>query len=95
MENSEDQKQTSSSAGFYRAFGLWTGVGTQLAVAVGLLSYGGWALDQRLDTEPLFLIGGAALGMTAGFVNLFRILKIEQQAKEREKNESKSRKSAT
>lgn len=83
-QNSSDEKNDRGVTGFYRAFGLWTGVGTQLAVAVGLLAYGGSVLDQKLDTEPLFLIGGAALGMAAGFLNLFRMLQWDQKQRQKQ-----------
>ncbi len=47
-------------------------LGIELVLPVMLLTYGGYWLDSRLGTLPLFLILGVLLGMAAGFYNLFR-----------------------
>ena len=45
------------------------GTGFELIVPVLLGVFGGHKLDDWLDTEPWFLIGGSLLGMAVGFVN--------------------------
>ena len=47
-------------------------LGFELAAPVMLLTYGGYWLDGRLGTLPLFLLLGVMLGMAAGFYSLFR-----------------------
>ena len=58
----------------------------ELAVStvVGLL--GGRWLDQKLSTEPFLTIVGLLLGVTAGFVSLFRAIKANQQAENESRN---------
>ena len=47
-------------------------VGFELVIPVALLAYGGYWLDGRLGTPPVFLIVGVLLGMTVGFTSVFR-----------------------
>jgi F0F1-type ATP synthase assembly protein I len=47
-------------------------VGLELVIPVALLTYGGYWLDGRLHTLPLFLILGLLLGMAVGFYSVFR-----------------------
>ncbi len=47
-------------------------LGLQLAVAIGLCTYGGYYLDNKLNTMPLFLVLGLLLGATAGFLNVYK-----------------------
>ncbi len=47
-------------------------LGLRLAVSVLLGIAGGYWLDGKLGTSPLFLIVGLAFGMTAGFLSLYR-----------------------
>ncbi len=41
-------------------------------IPVVLLTYGGYRLDGRLGTLPLFLLLGVFLGMAVGFYSVFR-----------------------
>ena len=41
-----------------------------MAVTVGLFSYGGHLLDQKLSTSPTFLLTGLVLGALGGFLHL-------------------------
>ncbi len=50
----------------------YASVGLELVIPVVLLTYGGYRLDSWLSTLPLFLIIGVFLGMTIGFVGVFR-----------------------
>jgi F0F1-type ATP synthase assembly protein I len=53
------------------------GHGLTLALATLFFLWLGWLLDQRIGSEPLFMILGALLGAAAGFYNLYRHLVIE------------------
>ncbi len=50
----------------------YASVGLELVIPVALLTYGGYRLDGRLGTLPLFLILGVFLGMAIGFYSVFR-----------------------
>ncbi len=50
----------------------YASVGLELVIPVALLTYGGYWLDGRLNTLPLFVILGVVLGMAIGFYNVFR-----------------------
>ena len=50
----------------------YASLGFEVVLPVALLAYGGYWLDNRAGTLPLFLILGVLLGMAAGFYNLFR-----------------------
>lgn len=65
------------------AFGIYGGVGFQLAAAVvaGLLL--GDYCDDRLGTAPWLTMVGLLLGATGGFYNLIKILSWNQKRKER------------
>ena len=49
-------------------------LGVTFALAIGGLAYLGHRLDDRWDSEPWMTLVGAVLGMTIGFVNLFRVV---------------------
>ncbi len=59
----------------------WKGVGQLasvgmtmvLATVIGLA--GGWWLDRWLGTGPWLMLSGLGLGIAAGFVSLFRIVR--------------------
>lgn len=48
-----------------------------MAVTVGLFSYGGYLLDQKLSTSPVFLLIGLALGASGGFLHLVNVVAPE------------------
>ncbi len=50
------------------------GAGLTMAVAVGLFSYGGHLLDQKLSTSPAFLLTGLVLGAVGGFLHLVNLV---------------------
>lgn len=56
-------------------------LGIQFAVAVGLCIAGGYWLDLKLGTTPLFLILGVFLGGSAGFLNIYRDVYSEKKDK--------------
>lgn len=45
-----------------------------MAVTVGLFSYGGHLLDQKLSTSPAFLLAGLAVGAVGGFLHLVNVV---------------------
>jgi F0F1-type ATP synthase assembly protein I len=48
------------------------GLGLSWALSTLLFLLGGWWLDRKVGTMPLFLILGAFLGASAGFYSLYR-----------------------
>lgn len=62
------------------------------AILLGL--YGGWWLDRRLETFPLFMLLGIFLGIGIGFYSLWRELNAikdreSETESEQEKNEQR------
>jgi len=68
---------------FLIAFGVYGGVGFQLAASVVGGLFIGQYFDRRLGTEPWLTMTGLILGATGGFFNLIRILQWHQDRKER------------
>ena len=64
----------------------YTHLGITLAAAVLLGFFGGYWLDGKIGTVPLFTLIGAFLGATSGFVNL--IVTLNQIQKDSEKKNS-------
>jgi F0F1-type ATP synthase assembly protein I len=63
----------SNLASAYQKAGPLMAASTQLVAAVGLFSWAGHWLDQKVGNRtPWFLLLGAALGMTGGFISFFR-----------------------
>jgi F0F1-type ATP synthase assembly protein I len=50
----------------------FAGLGIEMALPVVLFIYAGHRLDQWLESEPWFMLGGALFGIAVGFYNLFR-----------------------
>lgn len=64
-DESPDSRELWAAAGQYMGFGLtW-------ALSVLLFLLGGWWLDGKVGTEPLFMILGAFVGAAAGFYSLW------------------------
>jgi F0F1-type ATP synthase assembly protein I len=53
--------------------GTLSGVGLTLVISTVLGLWGGHALDGWLGTSPWLMLVGLGLGITAGFVSLFRV----------------------
>jgi len=69
----DEDEGLSNLAAAYQKAGPLMAASTQLAAAVGILSWAGYWLDQKLGNRtPWFLLLGAALGMTGGFISFFR-----------------------
>lgn len=61
-------------ASLLRSIGPLMNLGVTFALSIGGLAYLGHRLDQRWDVEPWMTLLGAMLGMSIGFVNLFRLV---------------------
>ena len=47
-------------------------LGLRFAIAIALCAGGGYWVDTKLNTLPLFLIAGLVLGATTGFLMIYR-----------------------
>jgi F0F1-type ATP synthase assembly protein I len=63
--------------------------GYTLLAAVGLFGWGGWWLDGKYQTSPLFFIGGIFLGLAVGFNSLFKRLSLIEKARKAAKDREK------
>jgi len=52
-----------------------TGVGFYVGACIVGGTFGGLWLDGKLNTRPLFMIGGLLLGVVVAFYGLYRMLK--------------------
>ena len=62
----------SGDQGAWKALGELSTVGLTLVIATVIGLVGGYYADRLLGTSPWLLLPGLALGIAAGFVNLFR-----------------------
>ena len=51
------------------------GIGTSAATAFGLLSYGGYYLDEKYQTKPLWLLVGILLAFIWIFYEVWKIVR--------------------
>ena len=61
-----------SRARIQREWGRYAGLGLQFAASVLVLALGGYWLDRRMGTLPLFLIVGVLLGFIGGTVAIVK-----------------------
>ena len=62
----------SGDQGTWKALGELSSIGFALVIATVIGLAGGYYADRLLGTSPWLLLLGLALGLAAGFVNLFR-----------------------
>lgn len=74
------------------AFIAYSTAGLQLALILVLFVYGGYKLDVKFGSSPVFVLLGAILGMVFGLYNLLKGLKEVDRAMQEEKNEDKDKK---
>ncbi len=68
-------------------------IGMQLALFLILFTYGGYRLDVKFGTSPVFVLLGAVLGLAGGMYNLLKGLKeIDRYLKKSGAPEEKRRK---
>jgi F0F1-type ATP synthase assembly protein I len=75
----EHNQKDSLSAQMWAAAGQNTGYGLSWALSTLLFLLGGWWLDGKIGTTPLFMILGAFVGAGAGFYSLYRHIVVEPQ----------------
>jgi hypothetical protein len=67
-------------------------VGLTYGASVALYGLGGWWLDGKLGTSPLFLLIGVGLGAIGGFLWVYReVVRVESQAREKKAAEAGER----
>jgi len=79
----EDQKGTLQSE-VLTAAGRYTGHGLTWALSTLLFLLGGWWLDGKTGTTPLFMILGAFVGAGAGFYSLYYHIVVKPSELEEE-----------
>ena len=57
----------------------YLGIGTSLAVTVGLGVGIGYWLDKKLGTEPAFFLVGALLGLVAAGVQFYKLVAVRKR----------------
>jgi ATP synthase protein I len=57
----------------------YLGIGTTIAASLGLGLGAGYWLDAKLGTQPGFLLLGSALGMFAGFRQLYELVRTRKK----------------
>ncbi len=73
QQKDDPEEGLSNLASAYQKAGPLMAASTQLVAAVGLFAWAGHWLDQKVGNRtPWFLLLGAALGMTGGFISFFR-----------------------
>jgi hypothetical protein len=71
-----------------KRIGLWT-AGVEFAVTIGLLTFGGFWLDGRMGTLPLWTLLGLALGFAMALYRLIRQVRPKaDKTPDDEKNEN-------
>lgn len=78
----EEKKKGSARSEMVAAAGQFTGYGLTFALSTLLFLLGGWWLDGKLGTMPLFLILGAFVGGGAGFYSLYRHIVVDARSGE-------------
>jgi len=68
----DEGKELSNLADAYRKAAPYLSASTTLVASVGVFAWLGWWVDQKVGNRtPWFLLLGALLGMTGGFVGFF------------------------
>jgi F0F1-type ATP synthase assembly protein I len=76
-----DRKGTPPSS-LWHAAGQYTGYGLTLALSTLLFLLGGWWLDGKVGTVPLFTILGAFVGAGGGFYSLYSHVVVQPRDRE-------------
>jgi ATP synthase protein I len=78
----EDNQKDSPQPGLWQAAGQYTGYGLTWALSTLLFLLGGWWIDGKMGTMPLFMILGAFIGAGAGFYSLYRHVVVEPRERD-------------
>ena len=78
----EPEQKESVQSQLLTAAGQYTGYGLSWALSTLVFLLGGWWLDGKLGTMPLFLILGAFVGGGAGFYSLYRHIVVDPRDRE-------------
>lgn len=66
---------------YYAKYGnIALSFGLNLVGAVGLLAWGGFALDKRFHTSPFLLVTGVLIGVVLSFKGLYELLQSMEKA---------------
>lgn len=69
---------------------IWTlmGLGWYIGLSIVLPMLGGWMLDGKVGTMPLFTLLGLGLGLVLAFTGVYRVLQTleKEQNNKREKD---------
>ncbi len=77
-EDSQSRKKETVTVSGYFDLGL------RFAMAIVLGTGGGYWLDSKFNTLPLFLIIGLFIGATSGFLTIYRTVFPQKMTKENE-----------
>ena len=77
-----DRKSGKSDQGL-KGVAPYFDLGLRFALAIALGTGGGYWLDSKLHTLPLFLIIGLLLGATSGFLTIYRAVYKKDSTKTR------------
>jgi F0F1-type ATP synthase assembly protein I len=80
----EGDRKDSLQSGLWQAAGQYTGYGLTWALSTLLFLLGGWWLDGKVGTTPLFMILGAFVGAGAGFYSLYRHIVVEPRERDKD-----------
>lgn len=73
----EHDRKDSLQSQLWAAAGQYMGYGLSWALSTLLFLLGGWWLDGKVGTTPLFMILGAFVGASAGFYSLYHHIVVE------------------
>lgn len=69
------RRPTDEERAQHRTALLLLSAGLHFGASVGIGATIGWWLDRQFDTEPYLVLSFLMLGLIAGFLNLFRLVK--------------------
>ncbi len=86
----EEEKKQPGLAAAYRKAGPYLNLGIEFAASFILCLFAGKWLDGKFGTAPYLMLAGLALGITVGFLNLYRTAMRLQEREKQGKNQSPS-----
>lgn len=72
QKKSKTYSTISSLSEAYRNLAPYLNIGYVFAASIILLTFFGYYLDNKWGTKPWFTLGGAIVGIIAGFYNFFK-----------------------